>query len=130
MSVLMCYLARKEKKGFTICEVGTWYGIEIALLKKGKTKREEAKRIYNLFHNGEDKTEKFVTKEELIKLNEHSNGGIYIVTKTKFLHLKDMFKMRGDKIKNKLTEGKLKTNVKILKESKAPVRPPRGPKKR
>ena len=86
MSMLMCYLAvekPKDGKKFTVCEVGTWFYLEAFFMKTEDFKRykEELKRLYNLFGNGEDKTEKGISLADLKKLSKKSNGGIYIIPK-------------------------------------------------
>jgi len=85
MSILECYLAaEKEKDGkpFTVCTVGTWYYVGIHMLKdKPSQLIENAKRLYDLFGSGEDKSERGVTLRELKEMP--SNGGISIIPKSK-----------------------------------------------
>jgi hypothetical protein len=87
MSILECRLAaEKEKNGkpFTVCEVGTWFYLEIGMMeldpKVGNIK-ENAAKLYDEFGNGKDKTERGVTLRGLKRMK--SNGGIRIIPKTK-----------------------------------------------
>jgi len=93
MSILNCYLAAEKKKDgkpFIVCEVGTWYYVSVHMaradLKDTNKFNEEMKRIYNLFDNGKDHTERGVTLEELKELK--SNGGISIISKNKYKLIK------------------------------------------
>ena len=93
MSILECCLAaEKERDGkpFTVCTVGTWYYISLGMLEgKPKELKDNAKRLYNMFGNGKDKSERGVTLKELRKIP--SNGGIRIIPKSKdqFIKLED-----------------------------------------
>ena len=97
MSLLMCYLACEKEldgKPFTVCEVSTWYWIECHMAKKELSKKkwkEQMTRLYDLFHIGNDKTERGVTLSELKELDHKSNGGIRILPKTKedLIRIKD-----------------------------------------
>ena len=88
MSMLNCYLAaEKEKDGkeFTICEVSTYFNVQIAMIPKNE-KKKVLSDLYSQFGSGEDKTEKGATLKEIEKLSSKSNGGIYCITKTGELH--------------------------------------------
>jgi hypothetical protein len=92
MSIPECRLAAEKEmdgKPFTVCEVGTWYYIGVYTLKKEEEIKSNAEKIYDLFGNGEDKSERGITLEELKKLP--SNGGICIIPKSKdaFIKLED-----------------------------------------
>ncbi|RPI54305.1 MAG: hypothetical protein EHM49_03330 [Deltaproteobacteria bacterium] len=97
MSILKCYLAaEKEKDGkpFTVCDVGTWFYLEIGMLES--TAPEDipinAKLLYDSFGSGKDKTERGVTFHGLKRMK--SNGGIRIIPKTKdrFVKMADWVK--------------------------------------
>jgi hypothetical protein len=85
MSILECYLAaEKEKDGkpFTVCDVDTWFYVGVGMLKDDPDAlSDEAARLYNLFHNSKDKTERGITLLRLKRLK--SNGGIRIIPKTR-----------------------------------------------
>jgi hypothetical protein len=85
MSILECYLAaEKEKDGkpFTVCDVETWFYVNVGMLKDSPDGlKEGAASLYDQFGNGKDKTERGVTLRGLKRM--HSNGGISIIPKTK-----------------------------------------------
>lgn len=87
MSILECCLAaEKEKDGkpFTVCDVETWFYVGVGMLENGDHPHQlkvNATRLYDAFHNGEDKSERGATLEELRHIP--SNGGIRIIPKTK-----------------------------------------------
>lgn len=85
MSILECRLAaEKEKDGkpFTVCEVDTWFYVGVGMLKDDPDAlRDEAARLYDLFGNGTDKTERGITLRGLRRMK--SNGGIRIIPKTR-----------------------------------------------
>jgi hypothetical protein len=96
MSILECSLAAEKEmdgKPFTICNVGTWWYVELHMLKQerdGASKlKVEAERLYDLFGNGKDSSERGITLAELKEVA--SNGGISIIPKTKddFIDIKD-----------------------------------------
>lgn len=93
MSILECCLAaEKEKDGkpFTVCTVSTWFYVGVGMVEdKPEQYKEEAKRLYDMFGDGKDKSEKGVTLEELSDIP--SNGGIRIIPKSKdaFIRLND-----------------------------------------
>lgn len=81
MSILESYLAiEKEKDGkpFIVCDVGTWFYLGVS---PKEHQEKDAKRLYNLFDKGKDKSERPITFNELKKLE--SNGGICIIPKEK-----------------------------------------------
>lgn len=84
MSMLNCYFAVEKPfdgKPFTVCEVGTWFNINVFMLKDD-IRRLNAERLFKLTGTGKDKTERGVTREELNQLIPLSNGGIYLIPKT------------------------------------------------
>lgn len=85
MSILRCYLAaEKEKDGkpFTVCDVETWFYVGVGMMKDDPEElKAEAARLYDVFGNGEDKTERGVTLAELQEMP--SNGGIRVIPKTR-----------------------------------------------
>jgi hypothetical protein len=83
MSILECRLAAEKEmdgKPFTVCEVNTWFYVEIFTLKKEEIKKA-AESLYDQFGNGRDESERGITLEELKELP--SNGGISIIPKSK-----------------------------------------------
>ena len=96
MSTLDCYLAAEKPmdgKPFTVCLVGTWFYISLALVRDEGQKhvRENAARLFDEFHDGVDKSERGATLEELQDLEPKSNGGVRIIPKTKdaFINVED-----------------------------------------
>ena len=99
MSILECRLAAEKPmdgKPFTVCEVGTWFYVEVGMLKKkcedegsDKQLKECAADLFDAFGTGKDKTERGATLEELKVLP--SNGSIAIIPKTKddFIKVED-----------------------------------------
>lgn len=91
MSILECRLAAEKEmngKPFTVCEVSTWFYINVDFEKKEEVKRE-AEKLYDQFGNGKDKSERGITLEELRELP--SNGGPFIIPKSKdaFIYVKN-----------------------------------------
>ena|SRR3990167_7422354 len=87
MAMIECYfVAEKSMDGqpFTVCNTSTYKNIEIAMARELLDEiafRKEVKRIYSLFHNGQDVSERGISRGELLKLSKKSNGGIYYIPK-------------------------------------------------
>jgi hypothetical protein len=85
MSIIECRLAVEKEcdgKPFTVCEVGTWFYVELSMLRSGYPDKEAsaARKLFDAFGTGSDKTERGATLEELKALP--SNGMINIIPKT------------------------------------------------